>query len=417
MTARRVVHYVDFALPLQKGYSVRTHEICRALAARGVEPVVVLRRESVSREDDVYKTRGERVLDGIPVLAPSPARDPLRRLAGAGARLGVRGSSWAGRRLDAAAFAREIEARAGRPDVVHVHSPPSLVPEARALANEFDVPLIYEVRGFWELSGIHGDGLVDDVDGIVAIDVAAAREADAVTTLGDTMKRMLVRGGVPDRDVHILANGVDSGRFAPLPRDERLAADLGVAGRPVAGTVTSVRALEGLDAIVDAWPAVLEARPDAVFLVIGEGDELPRLEALARERGVERSVRLAGAVPHDAVRAHLSLFDVFVLPRRAVPVCEIVTPLKPLEAMAAGIPVVASDLPAIREIVRDGETGVLVGAGDRAGLAGALTRLFDDEALRTRLGKAARESVARERSWEAVAQRAAALYDALADRA
>jgi len=153
----------------------------------------------------------------------------------------------------------------------------------------------------------------------------------------------------------------------------------------VVGTVTRVDRHKGLEVLVEA----LRQLPQAHGVVVGEGPELPALRKLAEARGVGERLVTTGFDPEP--RAALQGFDVFVLPSRFESL-----PLSILEAMSAGLPVVASEVGSVPEAVLDGETGLLVPAGDAAALAGAMGRLLDDPDLRRRMGERGQE-LARER--------------------
>jgi glycosyltransferase involved in cell wall biosynthesis len=160
--------------------------------------------------------------------------------------------------------------------------------------------------------------------------------------------------------------------------------------------------------LLEAWPRVVSELPDAVFLLIGEGHHLGRLRAMKPPE----SFRLLGRVPHEEMPRYHSLLDVFVVPRLPLPVCETITPIKPLEAMAMGVAVLASDVGGLRELVRDGETGRLFRAGDADSAARACLELGRDADLRAGLAGRAREWVAAERDWRTVAEAYRSVYGA-----
>src|SRR5690606_7663633 len=145
-------------------------------------------------------------------------------------------------------------------------------------------------------------------------------------------------------------------------------------------------------------------------LVAGDGPDRDRLRALAADLGIERFVRFAGRVPHGEVVRFHSLLDIFVVPRADHRVTRLVPPLKPIEAMAMERPIVASDLPALRELVHGDLTGRLFRPGDPESLAAALLPLVIAPVLRRRLGRAGRALVLRSHTWSRLARRAHALY-------
>jgi glycosyltransferase involved in cell wall biosynthesis len=174
---------------------------------------------------------------------------------------------------------------------------------------------------------------------------------------------------------------------------------------------------EGLDCLLRALPLIRQSVPEVRLLLVGDGEARPELERLARELRVDGCVRFTGRLPHDVALACYSLADLLVYPRVRTATTMLTTPLKPLEAMAMGKAVLASNLPAMREIVRDGENGILFRAGDVKDLATRATRLLGNPTLRAALGDLGRRFVLRERDWHRVATTYAALYEGLAARA
>jgi glycosyltransferase involved in cell wall biosynthesis len=210
-------------------------------------------------------------------------------------------------------------------------------------------------------------------------------------------------------------NAVDVTTFTPRPRDEALAASLGLdPGIPVIGYVSSLNPYEGIRYLLAA-AAALRARGRALrVLIVGDGEDREALVTAGHELGLDDgTLVMPGRVPHEDVVGYYSLIDVFVVPRTAARVSQLVTPLKPFEAMAMERPVVISDLPALREIVEPGETGLTFRAEDADDLATVVEGLLDDPALRNRLGRQAREWVLTERTWAANGRRYRELYERL----
>jgi len=201
--------------------------------------------------------------------------------------------------------------------------------------------------------------------------------------------------------VTVIPNAVDIAAFKfGRPCDERLKTSLGLAGKRVVGFIGSFYAYEGLDLLLEALPAVLERLPDVRILLVGGGPDEARLKALADVTGVTNKVVFAGRVAHDEVQRYYSVIDVFAYPRHAMRLTDLVTPLKPLEAMAQGGLVVASDVGGHRELIRDGETGILFRAGDATSLADALERVLAQRESWPQLREQGRRFVERERNWE-----------------
>jgi glycosyltransferase involved in cell wall biosynthesis len=238
--------------------------------------------------------------------------------------------------------------------------------------------------------------------------------ADAIVTLGEAMKRVIVERGVPEERITVIPNVVDTDRFAPGPREPGLAAELGIADDElVAGYISTFQEYEDLTSLVLAIGAVRRRGCKVRGVIVGEGQQRERLDRLLVERGLQDVITFTGRVAHSEVPRYHRLIDVFVVPRRAEFLTRTVTPLKPFEAMASGRPIVVSRLEALLEVVRDGETGRTFEPGDADGLADVLEELAVEPAVRLRLGRAARAWVVEERTLDENGRRYRALYERL----
>ena len=288
---------------------------------------------------------------------------------------------------------------------------------ALGLRDGFGIPVVYEVRGFLEdtwLSRYPDEALATDryrlhreTEGWVAA------AADHVVTLGHAMKRDLVSRGVePDR-ITVVQNAVDPDDFRPRGRDQTLATELGVDGRTVLGYVSSLVPYEGVQYLLEAVAMLRNRGRDVAALVVGDGPDRARLEQVAADLGLESAALFTGRVAPSDVRRYYELIDVFVVPRTTDRVCQFVTPLKPVEAMALERCVVVSDVPALAETVTVGETGFTFTAEDPHSLAEVAERLVADSELRRVVGARAREVVVSERTWRQNAERYREIYASL----
>jgi glycosyltransferase involved in cell wall biosynthesis len=222
----------------------------------------------------------------------------------------------------------------------------------------------------------------------------------------------LARKGVPVDKMTVVGNGVDSSKFVARERDAALAAKHGLDGKFVVGFIGTMRRLEGLSTLVQAFAATRARREDIALVLVGDGPDKADLEALAAKHGV-RDILFTGTVPHEQVAAWYSVMDVLVYPRIRATINERVTPLKPLEAMALGKACVASDVGGLTELVTDGETGVIFEAGNHEALAQALEGLMEDRPRLAKLARQGTEFVHRERDWSAIIPRTRELYERL----
>lgn len=372
----RVLHVLDHSLPLHSGYTFRTRAIMKAQAAMGWE---------------VAGVTGLRQEDG----APPGVVDGLRFFRTTGTASGpplVR--EW--REVAAFAHAIDMADASFRPDILHAHSPVLDALAALRVARRRGLPLVYEIRAFWE------DAAVGNLTGregspryraTKALETWAVRRADAVTVICEGLRADLVARGIDPAKITVVPNGVDLELFGtpPLP-DTALRAELGLDGNDVVGFIGSFYDYEGINDLI----AAMALLPDAHLLLVGGG---PMEAALRRQAAGNPRIRFAGRVPHDEVERYYGLIDVLAYPRKPMRLTELVTPLKPLEAMAQGRLVAASNVGGHRELIDDGVTGTLFAPGDPAAIAAALKALFADRAAWTARRAAARAFVERDRNW------------------
>jgi glycosyltransferase involved in cell wall biosynthesis len=218
-----------------------------------------------------------------------------------------------------------------------------------------------------------------------------------------------VRRKVPRERIFHAANGVDTGEFRPRVPDADLRRMHGLEGNVVIGYVGFFFAYEGVDVLLRAF-AQLADLPRLRLVLVGRGDEESALRALMARLGLASRVLFAGAVPHADVRRWYSVCDVLVYPRRRTESTALVTPLKPLEAMAMAKPVVAAAVGGLQELIRNGETGLLCQPESSAAFAAALGGLAASSQRRATLGGNARRFVCAERDWTHLAPRYDAIY-------
>lgn len=304
-----------------------------------------------------------------------------------------------------------------KPAILHAASNYMNGLAAVKVANELGIKSVYEVRGLWEITRISREPEWKNSEYyqmMVNLEAQAAIEADHVFTLTSALKAELVKRGVDESKIDLLPNGVDSSRFIPKSRNEALSSKLGIANKVVIGFLGSVVQYEGVEYIIQA-ASILKNRGITNFavLIVGDGAVLTNIKSITSELGMNEFVTFTGRVPHDEIEDYYSVVDICPLPRKGLPVCEMVSPLKPFEAMAMGKVVVSSDVAALAEIINDQVTGLLHKKDDAEDLADKIGQLITDEELRSRLGKAARKWVVAERDWKVIAKRVDHVYQNL----
>jgi PEP-CTERM/exosortase A-associated glycosyltransferase len=304
-----------------------------------------------------------------------------------------------------------------KPDILHAHSPALNGVAALHAAKKFDIPLVYEVRAFWEDAAVdHGSCREGDLRyrATRALESYVLRRADAVTCICEGLRGDIAARGIPSEKITVIPNAVDIEHFHYGAKpDEELKRGLGLSGRQVLGFIGSFYAYEGLSLLLDALPKLLDARPDIRVLLVGGGYEELRLRQQAQSLGVDDKIVFTGRVPHEQVQRYYDLVDVLVYPRLSMRLTDLVTPLKPLEAMAQGRLIVASDVGGHRELICDGETGCLFRAGDAGHLADTVLQLLAAHQRWSALRAAARSFVEKERNWRGSVARYRQVYTPL----
>ena len=396
----RILHILDHSLPLHSGYTFRTCAILKQQRALGWETFHLT--SSKQGGDPVP----EEWVDGFhfyrtPSLSPMVANIPVLKQVGVITALK--------RRLE------EVLTDV-KPDILHVHSPVLNAFAAISVGRRLGIPVVYEVRAFWEDAAVdHGTCREGGPRFRLTryLETYALRKADAVTVICNGLRDDIARGISQDK-ITVIPNAVDTNAFSMQgERDAPLAQKLGFENKHVLGFIGSFYAYEGLCLLLQALPRVLSRAPDVRVLLVGGGPAESRLKRKAAEFGVEDKVFFIGRVPHAEVQRYYSLVDILVYPRYSMRLTEIVTPLKPLEAMAQGRLVLASDVGGHRELIQDGVTGILFKPHDSQDMAVKITDLLDHPERWENLRLAARRFVETERTWPLSVARYKKVYESL----
>jgi PEP-CTERM/exosortase A-associated glycosyltransferase len=396
----RILHVLDHSIPLHSGYSFRTLAILREqrrLGWRTFHLTSAKHTAGFATEEDVegwhfYRTPGSATRSRWPGMTEFELM----------------------RDLEARLYAVVDEVK---PDLIHAHSPVLNALPALRVGKRLRIPVVYEVRGFWEDAAVdHGTTKEGSLRYRIsrAMETYAINRAQHVTTICEGLRQDIVGRGVAQSKVTVIPNAVDVDEFEVGGKpDAALRERLGLGGAIVVGFVGSFYAYEGLDLLLTSLPTLLRRRPEMRLLLVGGGPQESALKAQAKALGVDDKVVFTGRVPHGEVSTYYHLIDILIYPRHSMRLTELVTPLKPLEGMAHGPIVVASDVGGHREMVRHGENGILFEADNADALSRALLDLIDDRARWPQLRAAGREYVEAERTWRSSVAGYVAPYEAL----
>ncbi len=376
----RVLHVLDHSLPLHSGYAFRTVSILREQRKLGWETFhVTTPKQGVS-------SGGAEEADGW----------TFHRTANTGQEGLV-----AQMRLTAARLDDLVQTL--RPDILHPHSPVLNALPALWVGRKHRIPVVYEMRASWEDAAVdHGTTAEGSLRYRVSrgLESFALRHADQVTTICEGLRGDIAVRGVPDERITVIPNAVDVSAFTfGAEADPELRRSLGLDGKTVLGFAGSFYGYEGLDLLIRAARQLVDRYPDLRVLLVGGGPQDANLKALVAELGLSDRVIFSGRVPHAVVQRYYELIDVLAYPRLPIRLTELVTPLKPLEAMAQGRMFVASDVGGHKELIRHGETGFLFRAGDVDALAAAIDDVLTHRERWPQVRQQARSFVEVERTW------------------
>jgi PEP-CTERM/exosortase A-associated glycosyltransferase len=401
----RILHVLDHSIPLHSGYTFRTLSILKQQRALGWETFHVTGPKQGSykqAQDDVDGWIFHRSPPASGLMTRMPVINQLAVIDALTARL--------------LTVAGEI-----KPDVIHAHSPALNAIAALRVGRLLNIPVVYEIRAFWEDAAVdHGTSKEWGVRYRLtrAMETYAVKRAQAVTTICEGLRAEIVGRGIAASKVTVIPNAVNIEDFSVgQTRDDALARELGIEGKSILGFIGSFYAYEGLNILLQALPQMLAANPDIRVLLVGGGPQDAALKAQAQQLGVTDKIIFTGRVPHDQVQRYYNLIDVLVYPRLKMRLTDLVTPLKPLEAMAQGRLLAASNVGGHLELIEDGKTGVLFDADSPDALAKKVLALLAAPERWPVLRAAGRHFVERERTWAASVANYKAVYGSLTRKA
>lgn len=400
----RVLHVLDHSWPVLDGYSQRSRSLLLAQSQLGFLPSVLT--SPLHQSDD--PSASETSVDGIPYfrtyipggLGGSAIRNgwPVLREISVVSLLRRRIQML----LDTESF-----------DIVHAHSPALCGLAAQQAARSRGVPFVYELRSFWE------DATADQqktrrttVRYLLArqLETLVVRRADAVVGISRSILLDLEARGITPEKFFYVPNGVDTSRFVPRAKDIALADKLGLDGAPTLGFIGTLFPWEGISWLVRAAVSLRKTGVIFKMLLVGDGNDADEVRKAIQANAAESYISFVGRVPHNLIEQYYSVIDVLVYPRHSMRLTELVTPLKPLEAMALGKAVLGSNVGGIRELIDPEVTGVLFKAGDMSDFGNQAARLLRDPEFRHSLGDRARQKIAAEKDWKTLARTYESVY-------
>jgi PEP-CTERM/exosortase A-associated glycosyltransferase len=388
LSSLKILHILDHSLPLRDGYTSRTQNIFREQQARGWLPIAL----TSPKHEASWKGRSpeKEEIDGFCYFRTGAYNNSL---------------PFVGELSLMKSLAKRIEvvAQLERPDLLHAHSPVLNAIPALWVGHKLKIPVVYEIRALWEDAIVdHGRFSRDSLKyrTVRSLETWACRRATQTAVICNGLREELISRGIPGNKLTIVFNGINAQDFRSSEPDLATAKNLGIVGKKVLGFIGSFNRYEGLDLLVEAVRDLAPKREDIALLLVGSGEMENDLRNQIEAIKMQDRIILTGRIPHEQISGIYSVIDIFVYPRYSIPLTEIVTPLKPLESMSMGKPIIASDIGGHRELIQDGYTGLLFKPGDIDSLLEKLNLLLDDPGLRSRLSMQEVEWVHQNRSWE-----------------
>lgn len=397
----RILHILDHSIPLQSGYTFRTLSILKEQRALGWETF------HLTSQKQGYCNVFEEEVNNLHFYRTPSTSGFVTKLPF----------------LNQASVIYSLTNRLSevvkivKPDILHAHSPTLNVLPALRVAYNLKIPIVYEIRAFWEDAAVdHGTNSEWGIRYRLtrALESYALKRVDAVTTICEGLRNDILERGILPEKITVIPNAVNIENFrVGKEPDLQLAVDLGLDGKLLLGFIGSFYAYEGLNILLHALPKMLSQNPDIRILLVGGGPQENALKALASQLGVEDKVVFTGRVPHAQVQRYYNLIDILVYPRLRMRLTDLVTPLKPLEAMAQGKLLMASDVGGHLELIHDGENGVIFKSDDPDALATKALDLLSSHDSWSTLRTSARNYVETERNWQVSVARYRDVYNSL----
>lgn len=406
LTGTRVLHILDRSIPNLSGYSIRSKYIVEFQSKVGLRPIVMTipkydREISFERINDIEYHRSyvkpksfEKILHKVPFVKEQIMMRQAEKMI-------------------------EKLVTTNNVDIIHAHSPSLCGLPALKVARRFDIPMVYEVRAFWEDAAVDRKRFTENsVKYKISskIEQKLFEQADTVVCICEGLRHEIVRRA-PKQKVSVVPNGVDPDFFVPREKSKALIEKYQTQEKIVIGFIGSFFTFEGLAGLIKSMPLVNKKISDTVLLIVGDGVENQNLKALTEKMGVDGdTVIFTGRVPHEDVQDYYSIMDILVYPRISKRITELVTPLKPLEAMAMEKAVLVSDVGGLRELVIDGQNGVIFKAGDVNDLAEKLIHLAVHQEQCQKIGFQARKDMIEKRDWSVLFQEYRGIYGGLLNK-
>lgn len=301
-------------------------------------------------------------------------------------------------------------------DVIHAHTPYRVGLPAIRAARKLNLKFVYEMRGLWEDTAVASGrwkswGLA--YRRFRRMETKILKQADRVICISKTLRKDIISRGISSEKISVISNGVES-TISDRPEVElpNLFKEIKekVDSNIVVGYIGSLRKLEGVNLTAEAVSILKKNGMNVKFLVLSTKSGQDELRTYCDELEISENTIIEGPVQHESISPFFNLIDVFVVSRPDSRVTRLVTPLKPFEAMSNRCATIVSNLPALEEIVKHEETGLVYQADDAGSLAQNIARLIENPELRLQLGSNAEKWIKENRTWKQLAEKTVSIY-------
>lgn len=409
-----ILHILNDSLPHLSGYSIRSQYIAEFQKQIGINPFVITSPKFYEFGKDIntsnvrYQTSNTfsmkcDIISGIPYYRTQTYNGSFNIIPLLQEKILIEKLS---KNINKVAKEKNIS-------VIHAHSPFVNGLAGLKACRKLGIPLVYEIRTLWEEAGVVAGKFRSGsmrykiyryLENIVL------KRADVVVVICENLKETVLKRQIEEDKLFVVPNGVDTNKFIPKEKDEKLCKKYGLSGELVLGFIGSFFKFEGLTVLIQSFAKVCERNRNVKLLLVGDGEDFLEIKQLIETLGLQQAVILTGMLPHDVSIKHYSLVDIFVYPRIRNRLTDSTTPLKPLEAMSMGKTVIASDVGGLRELIKNQENGILFSSEDIEDLADKLLALIKNKDKMYELGQNARNDMIQNRDWSKVISKYRIIY-------
>lgn len=398
---KKILHLLDHSIPLQSGYTFRTRAILRQQQSMGYD-IKAITSNRQGKVDSMSET-----IDGIEFYRIDRPPEWIQRI------------PIIKQLVTIVTLKKKMKQliRDWQPDIIHAHSPVLTALAALSLSKRHHIPLVYEIRAFWEDAAVdHGTHQPQSARYKItrALETRVCQQVNAITTICEGLKQDLISRGIASSKITVIPNAVDLSQFSTVSLTSTAELDglkqkYDLANDFIIGFIGSLYAYEGIDFVIRAFDNIKKKIPNAKYLIVGGGPQFEAWQQLAAESKHKRDIIFTGRVPHHQVSLFYQLIEVLIYPRAKMRLTDLVTPLKPLEAMAMGKCVLASDVGGHRELIQHNQNGILFHVGNEQDFIEKLLMVFDSTQRQTLISQA-QTYVKEVRNWPVSVARYQSVY-------